>query len=84
MWRAKYDMPPDEFRTRNGPAMGQVKAALFITYTFQAAAREIWRLGGAPTAIPLNCSHNVGAGWETIYPLLAPPNADPGYDLSAI
>ena len=28
MWRSKYDMPPDQFRRRSGPALAAVEAAL--------------------------------------------------------
>jgi peptidyl-dipeptidase A len=88
MWRAGYDMPPDEFAAELDRLWQQVRP-LYVS--LHAYVR--WKLAekygkdlvpdGAP--IPAYLFGNLWSqDWTNIYPLLAPANADPGYDLTAI
>ncbi len=87
-WRSKYDMPPDAFAADVERLWQQVKP---LYESLHAYVR--WRLaekygpgtipGHGP--IPAHLLGNMWAqSWLNVYPLVAPPNADPGYDLTAI
>lgn len=87
MWRSKYDMPAGEFSQELDRLWSQVKP---LYDKLHAYAR--WKLrakygGVVPEKgpIPAYLLGNVWAQqWGNIYPLLSPPAADPGYDLSTI
>ena len=87
MWRAKYDMPPDEFAKEVDRLWNQVRP---LYNSLHAYAR--WKLrekyGDVVPAngpIPAHLLGNIWAqDWTNIYKLLAPSNADPGYDLTQI
>ena len=86
MWRSNYDMPPDAFAAEVDRLWGQVRplyeslqchvrAALGEKYGFE--------LVGNDGRIPAHLLGNMWAqSWSNIYELVAPPAADPGYDLS--
>jgi peptidyl-dipeptidase A len=87
MWRAKYDMPPDAFAAELDRLWDQVRPLYLSLHAYVR-----WKLrekyGDAVPAtgpIPAYLLGNIWAqDWTNIYKLVAPPNADPGYDLTAI
>jgi peptidyl-dipeptidase A len=88
MWRAKYDMPPDEFSAEMERLWQQVKPlydSLYI-YTRNQLARKYGRqLVPADGPIPAHLFGNMWAQqWNNIYPLLKPAQSDAGYDLTEI
>ncbi|HLK21067.1 MAG TPA: M2 family metallopeptidase [Bryobacteraceae bacterium] len=86
MWRSKYDMPPDAFPAEMDRLWSQVKPLYLSLHAYvRAKLRE--KYGDVVPAngpIPAHLLGNMWAQeWENIYPLLAPKDADPGYDLTA-
>jgi len=88
MWREKYDMPPDAFAAELDRLWTQVKPLYLSLHTYtRKKLREKYGAAVVPAngPIPAHLLGNMWAQtWDNIYPLLAPPDADPGYDLSAI
>lgn len=87
MWRSKYDMPPDEFAKELDRLWGQVKPLYdsLHAYTRKKLREKYGDVVPADGPIPAHLMGNIWAqSWENIYPLLAPKDADPGYDLTAI
>ena len=87
LWRSKYDMPPDDFARELDRLWEQVRP-LYV----QLHAYVRWKLREkygdqvvpANGPIPADLLGNMWAQtWDNVYPLVAPPNADPGYDLTA-
>ena len=87
MWRAKYDMSPDAFSSELDRLWDQVRP-LYVSLHAYVRARLREKYGDAVPAsgpIPADLLGNMWAQeWENIYPLVAPANADPGYDLTAL
>ncbi len=87
MWRSKYDMGPDEFARELDRLWEQVKP-LYLSLHAYVRNRLREKYGDAVPAtgaIPADLLGNMWAqDWDNIYPLIAPPNADPGYDLTAL
>ena len=87
MWRAKYDMPPDDFARELDRLWDQVKP-LYLSLHAYVRNRLHEKYGDAVPAtgaIPADLLGNMWAqDWDNIYPLISPPNADPGYDLTAL
>jgi peptidyl-dipeptidase A len=85
MWRSKYDMEPDAFAAELDRLWEQVRP-LYVSLHAFARARLRQKYGNAVPAdgpIPADLLGNMWAQeWDNIYPLLAPANADPGYDLT--
>jgi peptidyl-dipeptidase A len=88
MWRSKYDLPPDAFAQEVDRLWEQVKP-LYVS--LHAYMRNKLRAQYGEAVVPKNGpipAHLLGnmwaQSWDNLYPLLAPPNADPGYDLTAI
>ncbi|MFP5289104.1 MAG: M2 family metallopeptidase [Thermoanaerobaculia bacterium] len=88
LWRSKYDMDPDAFAAELDRLWGQVKP-LYDSLHCYVRARLNKEYGdqivppGKP--IPAHLLGNMWAQtWDNIYPLVAPPQADPGYDLTKI
>ncbi len=88
LWRSKYDMPPDDFARELDRLWDQVRP-LYV----QLHAYVRWKLRqkygdqAVPASGPIRADllGNLWAqSWENVYPLVAPPNADPGYDLTQI
>ena len=87
MWRSKYDMPPDDFAKELDRLWEQVRPLYLSLHAYVR-----WKLrekyGDVVPAngpIPADLLGNMWAqDWDNIYPLVAPPNADPGYDLTEI
>jgi peptidyl-dipeptidase A len=87
MWRAKYDMPPEAFTKELDRLWDQVRP-LYLKLHAYVRMKLHEKYGDAvPPAgpIPAHLLGNIWAQeWTNIYPLVAPKNADPGYDLTAI
>ncbi len=87
MWRSKYDMPPADFASELDRLWDQMKP-LYLSLHAYVRARLHQKYGDAVPAhgpIPAYLLGNMWAqDWSNIYPLVAPPNSDPGYDLDAL
>jgi len=87
MWRAKYDMEPDAFAKELDRLWEQVRPLYLSLHAFvRSKLRE--KYGDAVPAngpIPADLLGNMWAQeWSNIYPLVAPKDADPGFDLTQI
>src|SRR5258706_4860 len=87
MWRAKYDMDPDAFAKELDRLWDQVRPLYLSLHAYvRTKLRE--KYGDAVPAngpIPADLLGNMWAQeWGNIYPLVAPKNADPGFDLTQI
>lgn len=87
MWRAKYDMAPDDFAKELDRLWEQIRP-LYVSLHAYVRTRLREKYGDVVPAngpIPAHLLGNVWAqDWSNIYKLVAPPNADPGYDLTEI
>jgi peptidyl-dipeptidase A len=87
MWRAKYDMPPDDFAKELDRLWDQMKP-LYLSLHAYVRARLHQKYGDVVPAngpIPAYLLGNMWAqDWSNIYPLVAPPNGDTGYNLDAL
>ncbi|HEY2963100.1 MAG TPA: M2 family metallopeptidase [Pyrinomonadaceae bacterium] len=87
MWRSKYDMEPDAFAAEMERLWQQVKPLYDSLYTY--TRRKLSEKYGKEVVsedkpIPAHLLGNMWAQtWGNVYPLLAPANADRGYDLTA-
>jgi len=88
MWRSKYDMPPDDFAKELDRLWEQVRPLYLSLHAYvRARLREKYPPGVVPATgpIPADLLGNMWAQtWDNIYPLVAPKNADPGFDLTQI
>ena len=87
MWRSKYDMPPEAFPAEMDRLWNQVRPLYLSLHAYvRAKLREKYGdVVPASGPIPAHLLGNMWAQeWENIYPLVAPKDADPGYDLTAI
>jgi peptidyl-dipeptidase A len=87
MWRAKYDMPPPAFAAEVDRLWNQVRPLYLSLHAYvRSKLREKYGdLVPASGPIPADLLGNMWAQeWQNIYPLVAPKDADPGYDLTAI
>jgi peptidyl-dipeptidase A len=87
MWRSKYDMPPDAFTKELDRLWDQVRPLYLKLHAF-VRMKLHEKYGDAVPAngpIPAHLLGNIWAqDWTNIYPLVAPPKADPGYSLTDI
>jgi peptidyl-dipeptidase A len=87
MWRAKYDMSPDEFTKELDRLWEQVRP-LYLKLHAYVRMKLHDKYGEAVAAtgpIPAHLLGNIWAqDWSNIYPLASPPHADPGYSLTDI
>src|SRR5262245_47810444 len=88
LWRSGYDMPPDAFAAEMQRLFAQVKP-LYDSLHAYVRRRLAEKYG--PKVVPPNGpipAHLLGnmwaQQWANIYPLVAPPSGDPGYDLDAL
>jgi len=86
LWRVKYDMAPDAFAAELDRLWGQVKP-LYDSLHCYTRAQLNKKYGNAVVPldkpIPAHLLGNMWSqSWVNIYDLVAPPNADPGYDLT--
>jgi peptidyl-dipeptidase A len=88
LWRSKYDMSPDDFARELDRLWGQVRPLYVQLHGYvRWKLREKYGDQAVPAngPIPADLLGNMWAqSWENVYPLVAPPNADPGYDLTQI
>ncbi len=88
MWRSKYDLPPDEFARELDRLWDQVRPLYVSLHAYvRKRLREKYGADVVPASgpIPAHLLGNLWAQeWNNIYPLVAPPNADPGFDLTQI
>lgn len=88
MWRSKYDMPANDFAKELDRVWGQVKP-LYDSLHCHVRAKLAEKYG--EDKVPLNKpipAHLLGnmwaQSWGNIYDLVAPENADPGYDVTEL
>jgi peptidyl-dipeptidase A len=88
MWRAKYDMTPDDFSKEVDRLWDQVRPLYVSLHAYvRWKLREKYGSGAIPEngPIPAHLLGNIWAqDWTNVYKLVAPANADPGYDLTQI
>ena len=87
MWRSKYDMAPDAFTKELDRLWNQVRPLYLKLHAYvRMKLRE--KYGDVvPTngPLPAHLLGNIWAqDWSNVYPLVAPKNADPGYNLTGI
>ncbi len=87
MWRSQYDMDPDAF-ARECDRLWEQLRPLYLALHAYVRSRLHDKYGDIVPAsgpIPAHLLGNMWAQtWDNIYPLVAPPNADPGYDLTEL
>lgn len=88
MWRSGYDMPPAEFSAELERLWEQLRP-LYLALHAHVRARLAEQYGEelvpAEGPIPAHLLGNMWAqGWTNIYPLVAPPEGDPGFDLTEV
>ena len=88
MWRAKYDMPPDEFAKELDRLWEQVRPLYVSLHAYvRTRLREKYGADAVSANGPLP-AHLLGnlwqQSWENVGNLVAPPNAGTGYDLTRI
>jgi peptidyl-dipeptidase A len=87
MWRSKYDMPPNAFARELDRLWDQVRP-FYLSLHAYVRARLRQKYGDIVPEkgpIPAHLLGNMWAqDWSNIYPLVAPQDADPGYDLTQI
>jgi peptidyl-dipeptidase A len=88
MWRSGYDMPADAFSAELDRLWEQVRP-LYVSLHAYVRAQLVKKYGTTVLRddgpIPAHLLGNMWAQtWDNVYPLIAPPNADPGYDLTKI
>jgi len=87
MWRSKYDMTPEAFSAELDRLWDQVRPLYLSLHAYVR-----WKLREkygdvvpASGPIPAHLLGNMWAQtWDNVYPLVAPKDADPGYDLTQI
>jgi peptidyl-dipeptidase A len=87
MWRAKYDLPPDDF-TRELDRLWEQVRPLYVSLHAYVRLKLRDTYGDEIPAngpLPAHLLGNIWAqDWSNVFPLVSPPAADPGYDLTAI
>ncbi len=87
MWRAKYDMPPDEFTAELDRLWAQVRP-LYLKLHAYVRMKLHERYGSAVPLdgpLPAHVTGNIWAqDWSNIYPVVGPEGADPGFSLTDI
>jgi peptidyl-dipeptidase A len=88
MWRSHYDMPPDAFVQEVDRLWAQVRP-LYLSLHAYVRRRLLETYGPqvvpAHGPIPAHLLGNMWAQeWSSIFPIVTPKEADPGYDLTAL
>jgi peptidyl-dipeptidase A len=83
MWRSKYDMPPDAFAAE----LDRQVRPLYVSLHCYVRGKLNEKYGSQAVPldqpIPAHLLGNMWAQeWQNIYDVVAPPNADPGFDLT--
>src|SRR6516225_4612380 len=87
MWRSQYDMPPDAFGKELDRLWEQVRPLYLKLHAYvRMKLREKYGdIVPANGPIDAHLLGNIWAQeWENVYPLVAPPSVDRGYDLTKI
>jgi peptidyl-dipeptidase A len=88
MWRSNYDLPPDAFSAELDRLWRQVQPLYLSLHTYvRRRLQEHYRDVQFPPdgTLPAHLLGNMWAQtWANVYPLVAPPTTDRGYDLTAI
>jgi peptidyl-dipeptidase A len=88
MWRSKYDMPADDFAKELDRLWDQVRPLYLSLHAYvRTKLREKYGPNAVPEKgpIPAQLLGNIWSqDWTNVYKLVAPPNADPGYDVTKI
>ena len=88
MWRSKYDMPADDFAKELDRLWEQVRPLYLSLHAYvRNKLREKYGPDAVPASgpIPAHLLGNIWAqDWSNVYKLVAPADADPGYDLTEI
>lgn len=88
MWRARYDLDPAEFVAETERIWGEVKPLYDDLYCHvRASLNDYYGDDAVPLDRPIRADllGNMWAqDWVGIYDLVAPGEADPGYDLTAL
>ncbi|MEI6893362.1 MAG: M2 family metallopeptidase [Colwellia sp.] len=86
MWRSNYDMPADDFAKELDRLWGQVKPLYDDLHCYvRSELGEVYGIDKVPQnkPIPAHLLGNMWAqSWGNIYDLVAPEDADPGYDIT--
>ena len=87
LWRSGYDMDPDAFAAELDRLWEQVRPLYerLHCYVGQKLGEQYgFDVAGPGRPLPAHLLGNMwGQQWGNIYDLVAPPDADPGYDLTA-
>lgn len=87
MWRSKYDMAPDAFAQELDRLWTQVQP-LYVSlhsYVRWKLREKYGDIVPAKGPIPAHLLGNIWAqDWTNVYPLVAPQDTDPGYNLTKI
>ena len=88
MWRSNYDMTPDQFAAEVDRLWQQVRP-LYVSLHAYVRWKLAEKYGSSAVRedapIPAHLLGNIWAqDWTNVYPLVAPANSDPGYDLTRI
>ena len=88
MWRSNYDMPSEAFAAELDRLWQQVRP-LYVSLHAYMRWKLVEKYGTSvvqeDAPIRAHLLGNMWAqSWGNVYPLAAPPNADPGYDLTKI
>jgi peptidyl-dipeptidase A len=87
MWRAKYDMPPDEFAKELDRLWEQLRPLYLSLHTYVRSKLRDHYGAIVPEKGPIP-AHLLGnlwqQDWSNVYPLVAPADATPGPDITAI
>lgn len=88
LWRSQYDMKPDDFSQELDRLWGQVKPLYESLHCYvRGELNKKYGDNIAPTTgpIPAHLLGNMWAQqWGNVYDLVAPDNADPGYDVTEL
>jgi len=87
MWRAKYDMAPDDFTKELDRLWDQVRPLYLQLHAYVRLKLHQKYGDAAPLKgpVPAHLTGNIWAqDWSNIYDLVAPANADPGFSLTNI
>jgi len=88
LWRSKYDMPPEDF-SREIERLWQQVRPLYVALHAYVRAQLVKKYGKdlvpEDGPIPAHLLGNMWSQtWDNIYPLVAPPESDPGFDLTQL
>ena len=88
MWRSNYDMSPEQFAAEVDRLWQQVRplyVSLHAYVRWKLAEKYGASIVKEDAPIPAHLLGNIWAqDWTNVYPLVAPANSDPGYDLTKI